>query len=54
MFCFRTDFFESDNPKISVVKAGLRRFIVLYISKQRQRSPPIVIVLFFALPKSWE
>ena len=51
-FCFRTGFFESDKLEISVIKAGLRRFIVLCISKQRQRNLTIVIVLFFALSKS--
>ena len=51
-FCFRTGFFESDKLEISVIKAGLRRFIVLCVAKQRQRNLTIVIVLFFALSKS--
>ena len=47
-FCFRTGFFESDKLKMSVIKAGLRQFIVLYISKHRQSNLSSVIVLFFA------
>ena len=54
MFCFHAGFFESDHLKISVIKVELRRFIILYISKQRQRNLTIVTVLFFALSKSWE
>ena len=29
--CFRAGLFESDNLKMSAIKAGLRRFIVLYL-----------------------
>ena len=54
MFCFHGGFFEFDHLKISVIKVELRRFIILYISKQRQRNLTIVTVLFFALSKSWE
>ena len=32
IFYFRAGFFESDNLKMSVIIAGLRRFIVLYLS----------------------
>ena len=47
-FCFRAGFFECYNLRMSVIKARLRRFVILYVSKHRQHSLTIVIVLFFS------
>ena len=44
--CFCAGLFECDNLKMSAIKAGLKRFIVLYISKHRQLNLTVFIVFF--------